>query len=87
MRTYILKPSFFNAHSHFIKPSSINAHVLKPSSFDRRPVQYYSVNRDVGPNPESHDDNTQATLSRYKYYSKLAAPAEDRETALVRIVW
>ena len=77
MRTYILKPSFFNAHSHFIKPSS----------FDRRPVQYYSVNRDVGPNPESHDDNTQATLSRYKYYSKLAAPAEDRETALVRIVW
>ena len=49
----------------------------------RRPVQYYSVNRDVGSSPESHDEDAQATISRYKYYSKLAAPAEDRETALV----
>ncbi len=49
----------------------------------RRPVQYYSVNRDVGASPEQHDERAQASISRYKYYTKLAAPTEDRDTAMV----
>ena len=40
--------------------------------FFRQPVQYNTINTSTGSYSSSHDSDTTAVLSRYKYYTKLA---------------